>query len=1009
MSPMLRNVCLLLFLWSFVLTHKGYSQLPVISFEVITSREGLPSNTVLSATCDKTGFIWFGTRQCPVRYDGVTFKSFTSYTTNFITGIAADKENNIWFSSDRTGVSKITSSTLQMTPLHNTDTMTVKSTGHFFLDSRGKGWYSDHLGVNQLDLETLEKKHYRLKRTTYVGLKAAFAEDRDKNIWIIGKDNGIFRYDRQRDTLICVFGPDSPEPHHLEQLYASQAIADKDGFLWIGTYNLGLIKYDPHKNEFETFPTGRIANQVVSLAEGVDENGKRILWIGDERGLGIFRPDQKKFYFFSDLLPKAFEVNYIFRNPDDGIVWICTSNGVIKYHPLSNVIQGITFPASLDTDKQSVNVVHQDQRKNFEHIFYFGLSNNVLLRWDRSANELQSIKYPGDAAETKWIRQQKDETLWIGTNRWDYERPGIFVYDLNKERFITPKSISYANQFFSVPFFMYGVFDERQKLWVGNSDEGVHVVDRNTGLEISPWNKDTMKDLVKNNNLINDIIVDRKGKLWLGTYRGVYFFDDSSKQFVTADPKQLPKSMDDAAVNSLLEDRSGNIWAARWGSLTKMKDVGTIETVIATQDGFADRQIQRLAEDYNGNIWIGNYEGLYCFNPTSKRLTRFTMNDGLLNNSSIKCISISNDGKELFVGHINGFNLVKVDAVLKAVKPPPLVFNNFKVHEQEKQIDFTNPLQLKPTEKAFSVDFVALNYRKQDDNQYAYYLEGFEQDWNYSGSKHTAYYTNLHPGAYTLHVKAGDAFGNWNEQELTMDIEVLPAFYQTWWFKVLLSLVIAGILYAIYQYRINQLLHLQQVRNRISADLHDELGSTLSGISIMGSLAKREPSSQELPSTLMDRIMEDVRQMSSSLDDIVWNISPKNDALSSLIARMTRYASELFEAKQINFKLKVPERISDIKLSMDQRRNVYLIFKESVNNLVKYSKCKHAAVSIDADRRNAYLTIEDDGIGFDQYAPTDRNGIRNLKERARTLKGKLDIESSPGKGTIIRLEFPVNG
>jgi signal transduction histidine kinase len=155
--------------------------------------------------------------------------------------------------------------------------------------------------------------------------------------------------------------------------------------------------------------------------------------------------------------------------------------------------------------------------------------------------------------------------------------------------------------------------------------------------------------------------------------------------------------------------------------------------------------------------------------------------------------------------------------------------------------------------------------------------------------------------------------------------------------------------------------------------------------------------------------MEDVRQMSGSLDDIVWNISPKNDALSSLIARMTRYASELFEAKQINFSMKVPERLSDIKLSMDQRRNVYLIFKESVNNLVKYSKCKHALVSIDTDKRHAYLTIEDDGIGFDMNAPTDRNGIRNLKERARTLKGKLNIESSPGEGTIIRLEFPIEG
>jgi signal transduction histidine kinase len=240
-----------------------------------------------------------------------------------------------------------------------------------------------------------------------------------------------------------------------------------------------------------------------------------------------------------------------------------------------------------------------------------------------------------------------------------------------------------------------------------------------------------------------------------------------------------------------------------------------------------------------------------------------------------------------------------------------------------------------------------------------------------------------------------------------MKIEVLPAFYQTLWFKILLSLVIAGILYAFYQYRINQLLQLQRVRNRISADLHDELGSTLSGISIMSSLAKKELPAEHTSGALVDRIMDDVRQISGSLDDIVWNISPKNDSLSSVIARMTRYASELFEAKQIAFKFDIPERLDDVKLSMEQRRNIYLIFKESVNNLVKYSRCTHAAVSIRMDKRKVNLTVQDNGIGFDPNAATDRNGIRNLRERAKSLKGNIRIQSAPGMGTTIQLEFPV--
>jgi signal transduction histidine kinase len=257
-------------------------------------------------------------------------------------------------------------------------------------------------------------------------------------------------------------------------------------------------------------------------------------------------------------------------------------------------------------------------------------------------------------------------------------------------------------------------------------------------------------------------------------------------------------------------------------------------------------------------------------------------------------------------------------------------------------------------------------------------------------------------------MKSGDSFGNWNEDVLQLNIEVLPAFYQTIWFKILVSLFIAGILYAFYQYRINQLLHLQQVRNRISADLHDELGSTLSGISIMGSLAKKQLADPQTSEALVDRIMDDVRQISGSLDDIVWNISPKNDSLSSLIARMTRYASELFEAKLISFKFEIPDAVDTIRLSMDQRRNIYLIFKESVNNLVKYSKCTEAFVCIGFHNGYLHLTVRDNGIGFDPDAPTDRNGLRNLKDRAHHLKGRIDIQSEAGKGTCIQLALPVH-
>lgn len=1002
MNPMLRAAVVFI-LMSLAAIEVTWSQLPAITFEVITTKDGLPSNTVLSATRDHAGFMWFGTRQCPVRYDGVSFKSFTSYTTNFVTGIQTDKHNNIWVSSDRTAISVINGKTLQMKPISG-DVKHKGSTGDFYIDKYGSGWFSDHHGINRIDLNTHKQHRYPFRQTNFIWLKASFVEDLDSNLWVIGRDNGLFRYDRQQDTLICVIGADNGKPDQFDQLLGSRAILGVDGFLWIGTYNFGLLKFDPRTHAVEIFPTGRPENQVLSLQEGFDENGKRILWIGDNQGLGIFRPDLKKFYFFSGILPKSYEVNFIYRDPDD-IVWICTTDGILKYHPRSNVIQAISIPHAILPEAVDITAIHQDKRPGYENKYYLGTSSGLLLQWDRQENEFSRIVYPASAAETKWI-EQRNEMLWIGTNRWDYERPGIFVYDLDRGQFVTSPLTRAANQFFSVPFFMYGFLKEN-KLWIGNSDEGIHVLQEEDGKIVTSWADEAIKKLIHNNNLINDIMVDKKGRLWVGSYKGVFRYDEKKNVFESMDPDTLQEGMDDSTVNSLIEDSVGNVWAARWGSLTMTSEGGKLLKVIGAKDGFGDREIKGLTLDYAGNIWVGNHEGLYCYQLEKDQLTRFTMNDGLLNNNTSNQIFISNDRRELFVGHIQAFNVVKTNEVLRKSEPPPLVVNSFKIHQTEYPVDESKVIRLSPSQNVFSVDFVALNYRKQDDNQYAYYLEGFEEDWNHIGSKHIAYYTNLNPGTYTLHMKSGDSFGNWNEDILKLNIEVLPAFYETIWFKILVSLFIAGILYAFYQYRINQLLHLQQVRNRISADLHDELGSTLSGISIMGSLAKKQLSDPQTSGLLVDRIMDDVRQISSSIDDIVWNISPKNDSLSSLIARMTRYASELFEAKLISFKFDIPEAVEGVKLSMEQRRNIYLIFKESINNLVKYSKCTEAFVGIGFSKGHLHLTIRDNGIGFDPAAPTDRNGLRNLKDRAHHLKGRIDIQSTVGMGTSIQLQLPV--
>ena len=201
MIPKFRMVVVLLPLLSMARSQKSQAQLPVITFELVTSKEGLPSNTVLSATRDRSGFMWFGTRLCPVRYDGTEFKNFTAYTTNFVTGIQADKNNDIWISSDRSGISRIDARTSEMAQVPRETEANPRTTGDFYIDSHGTGWYSDHFGVNRLDLQTKIHKHYPFRQTNFVWLKGAFVEDLDSNVWVIGRDNGLFKYDRKRHLM----------------------------------------------------------------------------------------------------------------------------------------------------------------------------------------------------------------------------------------------------------------------------------------------------------------------------------------------------------------------------------------------------------------------------------------------------------------------------------------------------------------------------------------------------------------------------------------------------------------------------------------------------------------------------------------------------------------------------------------------------------------------------------------------------------------------------------------
>jgi signal transduction histidine kinase/ligand-binding sensor domain-containing protein len=982
-----------------------FAQAPNIQFELITTRDGLPSNTVFVATKDNKGFMWFGTRRCATRYDGYSFRNFTNVETSLVLGIAADHDNNIFLATDLNGACKIEANTLKMSVLPAAHQHPVKQSAGTFIDSKGFAWYSDWYGFHRLDTRSGAVKHYPMTKTNYVWTKASFAEDNSGNIWIIGSDNGLFQFDHEKETMTCVLGAEANIESRRFPILFTKGFVDDNNVLWVGTYNYGLLKYNVDNDDFDFFTNGLNTNSAQSIAQGFDEKGNEIIWFGDNTGLGVFRPEQQRFYYFENLLPDSYVVHYIFRDQESGIVWVCTDEGVLKYNPTNNLIQTILIPKETLKQPSDLKVFFKDRTDPSGNTIYIGASDG-LIKWNVDRETFTHIPFPGNETRTevKWMIQHEDGNIYIGANKWNYLRPGIFIFDPRNKAFLNTPQIIKANTYFSVPFFMYGFFDNDANLWIGNSDEGIRIIDP-LGNEITPIDSiNQIPQLLEGNNLINHMILDNQGKSWYGTYSGLYYLDVDKSQFVFADISDDDFKLQDPTINSLYIDSRKNIWAARWGSITVADSTGGMVKLITTKDGLFDRENKGIVEDGNGNFWFGNFEGLHHYIVDQDKLMGFTVNEGLVRNNTLDRLFMLNDN-QLIIGQRNGFNILDTEKIFSNYAIESIEISSFKIHNRPHEQDFSKEVILPRFQNSFNIDFVNLSYNRTDHTQYAYYLENWDTDWIYSGNYHIANYSNLSPGKYVLHIKAGNAFGEFHEYTRLIPIRVLPAFYETWWFRTVAFLVLLSFLYGLYRYRIAQLLKLQQIRNRISADLHDEIGSSLSAINIMGSMAGNNLDPQHPSSPFIQKIREDITQINVSLDDIVWSVNPKNDDFPSLLARMTRYASELMEAKNIQFNIHVPEVSESYKLSMEQRKNFYLIFKEAINNITKHSECTEASLEIEITNKTIKMSIADNGKGFDTSLPNFRNGLVSMKRRADDLHGTLTISSELRKGTRIALEF----
>jgi two-component sensor histidine kinase len=351
------------------------------------------------------------------------------------------------------------------------------------------------------------------------------------------------------------------------------------------------------------------------------------------------------------------------------------------------------------------------------------------------------------------------------------------------------------------------------------------------------------------------------------------------------------------------------------------------------------------------------------------------------------------------------FVIVNLDSILSPQPPGNVHFSYIKLNEKYLPLDSlfkVGSLRLKYNGYN-SIHFKFSDYSLTDQDKiiYEYTLyNGGDTLWNKIEGVPELTFTKISSGNYKLLIRGGNEFGDYSSQITVFNLSVIPPFTQTVWFIVLIILIVSAILYGIYRYRLQQINKLQTVRNNIASDLHDDIGSTLNSISIYSEVAKQQ-AGKEIPA--LEMIGQNSRKIIESMSDIVWTINPENDPFEKIITRMRSFAYQLLKAKKVEYTFEVDEKLNLIALPMQVRKNFYLVFKEAITNVVKYSEASRVSIDLFEKNKIIMLRIRDNGKGIPVNAQTLGNGLMNMTRRAKEISAELNIISANGGGTEIEL------
>lgn len=1018
-------------------------------FELFNNKNGLSQGFVSCIFQDKTGFLWFATKDGLNKFDGyhITVYRYNpeekySLTDNSISFLTEDVNGNFWVGTRNKGLFLFDRFHENFYPIQRdaSDNL-VNNPITSIICHQQKMLVADYQDICVYDISDIQsaskyqvipqriKKIFSFNKLQHPGQPKSDNRLLPKVTWL--QDNSIWK--ASSDSVFICSTNSSFSDWKIDRKSMSEfGMGPQRTFnifpglsqhqiIIVGSASLNVYDLKTHQVVFKQIMNDKSEPLIdYFLKEPFQVQDGKIMYY-DKDGFHVFDPGTFKtqLYLSNEQNSKVgfYGVTHFVDN--DGMLWIGSGGyGIYKYNYRTEHFNKFPFDAS---------GFIEDEHKNM----YFNFRKGAAILDIKNKTLLPVI--PSSLWNTDWENplvycRSKNGSLWLQVSS---KKSGQYMF--LKYNTVTHTLEDHSDILYKDPNGqLLSVFtDVQNNLWQFYYDTDRSrkfiVADANTSSIKARYTLPLPKDVNKVSSFLNSTLQDAKGNFWFCTNLGLFQFNsrntDPSKQwhFYKNNPSDTA-SLSSDIIFSVCPDPfqpEQYLWVGTNGrGFNRMNLQNGKCDRFDEKDGLPNNVVYGILNDDIGNLWLSTNQGLSCFNIRQKRFRNYTTEDGLMGNEFNRGQFYKATSGQLFFGGVDGITWFNPADILKTKNTEsPIVITGFSVTNRTLDfkkdpeilpgpIQFTKSIILPYENNMFSIEFALLQFSSSEKKHYKYRLEGFDKDWINNDIKNTATFTNLDPGKYVFHVVGCNSDGIWNKEGASIQIIIQTPWYKTWWFRAIMLIAFFGSLYAFYRYRLKQSLKVISMRNLIASDLHDEIGSTISSITVYSEIIESRTNDPELKQ-IAERINNSSRNILVAMSDIVWSINPKNDRFDNVILRMKSIANEMTEAQEQTLHFEADSSLNELKMQMNDRKNFYLIFKEALNNSLKYAHAKHLYIRIQLQGDEILFSLKDDGIGFDTTESKEGNGLTNMQNRARDINGTLHINSTIHEGTEIELRFPL--